>query len=120
MATSTQWGQSSGEDRRREGTRASLMRRILYHASEARASADFPDDQFIEAREGEAVSINISSGGMLLLMDWNPDINSVMRVTVPTPVNLAKIPTLAEVRWKRKSPYFNETGLYFVGLRFIF
>ena len=55
---------------------------------------------------------------MCLLMDWEPDIQVVLRVHVPMPVMMAKTPTLAEVRWRRPVPLGWE-GLYFVGLKFV-
>jgi hypothetical protein len=62
-------------------------------------------------RAGKALSLNISSGGMLVLMDQ-----------APTPVTVAETPTLAEVRWTRKMPIgkSNGQGAYFVGLKFMF
>jgi hypothetical protein len=59
---------------------------------------------------------------MLVLLDYVPAIDQVMKVYVPTPISMAEIPTLAEVRWTRRLP-FGETsgkGTYFVGLKFMF
>jgi len=67
---------------------------------------------------GTALSINVSRGGMCLLVDWVPDIQDVLRVHIPLPTTLAKMPTLAEVCWKRPVP-LSSNGLYFVGLRFV-
>jgi hypothetical protein len=71
---------------------------------------------------GKALSVNISSGGMLVLMEQAPAIEQVMKVHVPTPITVAGTPTLAEVRWTRKLPIgkSNGNGVYFVGLKFIF
>jgi len=71
---------------------------------------------------GKALSLNISSGGMLVLMDQVPTIEQVMKVYVPTPISMAETPTLAEVRWIRKLPFGkpNGNGAYFVGLKFMF
>ncbi len=54
---------------------------------------------------GRALSLNISSGGMLILMDQEPVLDQVMKVHVPTPIALAETPTLAEVRWTRRLPF---------------
>ena len=72
--------------------------------------------------QGKALSVNISSGGMLLVMQQAPGIEQVLKVHVPTPTSLAETPTLAEVRWTRKIPFgrHNGDGLYFVGLKFMF
>ncbi|HZC81127.1 MAG TPA: hypothetical protein VE222_05320, partial [Nitrospiraceae bacterium] len=50
------------------------------------------------ARQGKGLSLNVSSGGMLLLMDHQPKVNQVLRIHVPTPASMAETPTLAEVR----------------------
>ena len=71
---------------------------------------------------GRALSLNISSGGMLILMAQAPLLDQVIKVHVPTPVALAETPTLAEVRWIRKVP-FSASGSeasFFVGLKFLF
>jgi hypothetical protein len=74
------------------------------------------------ACEGKALSLNISSGGMLVLMEQAPDVNQVLKVNVPTPVTVAETPTLAEVRWARRVPFGNGIGdgPYLVGLKFMF
>jgi hypothetical protein len=71
---------------------------------------------------GKALSLNISSGGMLVLMDQAPQVQQVLKVYVPTPITIAETPTLAEVRWTRKLPFgkTNGSGPYFVGLKFMF
>ena len=97
--------------------RAALLRPILYKmiALAEEASAASP-------RSGKALSLNISSGGMLVLMDQAPTIEQGMKVYVPTPITGVEIPTLAEVRWTRKLPFGKPygNGAYFVGLQFMF
>jgi hypothetical protein len=80
------------------------------------------EGQSVPTSGGKALSLNISSGGMLILMDHAPQIEQVMKVSVPTPITLAETPTLAEVRWIRKLPFGkpNSDGAYFVGLKFMF
>jgi hypothetical protein len=58
---------------------------------------------------------------MLVLMDQPPAIEQVMKIHVPTPIHMADIPTLAEVRWAKKIPFgkSNGQGAFFVGLKFI-
>ncbi len=68
----------------------------------------------------KGLSLNISSGGMLVLMDHSPKVERVLRVHVPTPVNRAHTPTLAEVRWTRRLPFAGEKPVCFVGLKFMF
>jgi len=71
------------------------------------------------ARHGKGLSLNVSSGGMLLIMGHPPKVNQAMKIHVPTPVNIAKTPTLAEVRWTRKLPLQTFDELYFVGMKFV-
>ena len=96
--------------------RAALLRPIPYEMTAPLA------DRSASAHQGKALSVNISSGGMLLVMDQAPAIEQVMKVYVPTPITAAETPTLAEVRWTRKLPFGNNdgTGSYFVGLKFVF
>lgn len=97
--------------------RAALLRPIPYEMT-----SPVEDGQNISARGGKALSLNISSGGMLVLMDQVPDVEQVLKVYVPTPVSMAETPTLAEVRWTRKLPFgrANGSGAHFVGLKFMF
>lgn len=96
--------------------RAALLRPIPY---EMTTLADQPG---VTAINGKALSLNISNGGMLLLMDQAPDVEQVLKIYVPTPITVAETPTLAEVRWTRKLPFgrSNGNGAYFVGLKFMF
>jgi hypothetical protein len=75
----------------------------------------------LSAHSGQLLSLNISNGGMLVLMDQAPVIEQVMKVHVPTPISMAEIPTLAEVRWTKQLPFGKPTGkgAFFVGLKFI-
>jgi hypothetical protein len=70
-------------------------------------------------RQGKGLSLNVSSGGMLLMMDTQPQVNQALTIRVPTPINMAKTPTLAEIRWTRKLPFQTDDGVYFVGLKFL-
>ena len=120
MTFEENWDQTLIETQRRRSQRVPLMCCIRYHASDAYDTEEvsgFADGAMLEGREGEALSINIGSGGMLLMMNWDPEVSRVMKVEVPTPVNLAKTPTLAQVRWKQRIPYSERDMLYFVGLQ---
>jgi len=96
--------------------RVALLRPIPYEMTVP------ADDPVATTRQGRALSVNISNGGMLLLMDQAPAIEQVLKVFVPTPITMADTPTLAEVRWTRKLPFgrSNGSGTYFVGLKFMF
>ena len=96
--------------------RAALLRPIPYEMTAPM------DNRPVSAHQGKALSVNISNGGMLLVMDQAPAIEQVMKVYVPTPISAAETPTLAEVRWTRKLPFGNNDGAgsYLVGLKFVF
>jgi hypothetical protein len=123
------WPVSPSPEQHRE--RYSLMRSIPYEVTaiiEGLGLEDDDDDeetllgpQVTEGRHGNALSLNICSGGMLLLMDGAPRMESVVKLHVPTPIPTAKTPTLAEVRWVRRLPFEDggDRNLYFVGMKFI-
>lgn len=114
---STEWEWPIVDSHESHGERAALLRTILYEVS----ATDEGTGGI--AKEKRALSLNISNGGMLVLMDHAPDIKQVLKVYVPTPITRAETPTLAEVRWTRKFPFgrsANNQTAYFVGLKFIF
>ncbi|MBW8065702.1 MAG: PilZ domain-containing protein [Nitrospira sp.] len=89
-----------------------LMRPVQYQTS-----VPIGEQQAITG-QSKGLSVNVSSGGMCLLIDHAPELQSVMRVHVPMLEMKAQTPTLAEVRWVRRLP-FNRDGLYYVGLKFL-
>jgi hypothetical protein len=96
--------------------RVALLRPILYEMTVP------AQDPVGSVRQGKALSVNISSGGMLILMDQAPAVEQVLKVYVPTPTAVAETPTLAEVRWTRRLPFAktNGGGPHLVGLKFMF
>ena len=114
------WEWSVVASRQQHAERVALLRPIPYdelYDLETSLEQESPDARV--ARHGKGLSLNVSSGGMLLIMDHPPKVNQAMRIHVPTPVNIAKTPTLAEVRWTRKLPFPMFDRLYFVGLKFM-
>jgi hypothetical protein len=114
--TNTEWEWPMRDSHENHSERAALLRPIPY---EMTATIEGVAGS---APIGRALSLNISSGGMLVLMDQAPQVDQVLKVYVPTPVSVAETPTLAEVRWTRKLPFGkpNGDGAYFVGLKFMF
>src|SRR5688572_3278410 len=103
------WTVSLSPKQHRE--RYSLMRTIPYEVITAIEGPEDEDDeqQFLGPKLtvghiGKALSLNICSGGILLLMEVAPRIECVVTLRVPTPILTAETPTLAEVRWVRKIP----------------
>lgn len=110
------WEWSTIDCQKSHSERVALLRPIPYEmTSPVERSSAAPSD-------GRALSLNISSGGMLLLMDQAPEVEQVLKVYVPTPISVAETPTLAEVRWTRQLPFGKTNGNcpHFVGLKFIF
>ena len=114
--TQNEWDWPIMTNFQKHNERVALLRPIPY---EITAPVDEP---LSSNRQGRALSVNISTGGMLLLMDQAPGIAQVLKVYVPTPTAVAETPTLAEVRWTRKLPFGkgNGAGPFFVGLKFMF
>ena len=111
------WDWTIEDNNRDHSERVALLRPIPY---ELTAPLNVSHEGFV--LQGRALSLNISSGGMLVLMDREPLLDQVLKVYVPTPITHAETPTLAEVRWTRRMPFSRSTGngAYFVGLKFIF
>jgi len=116
----TNWEWPVGSSNRQHAERVALLRSIPYDMLfDMDLSLEQQSPEPRVARQGKGLSINVSSGGMLLMMDHQPKVNQVLRIHVPTPVTMAKTPTLAEVRWTRKLPFQTLDAIYFVGLQFL-
>jgi hemin uptake protein HemP len=98
----------------RHSERIELVRRIPYTVTAS------PDEDIFIDHHGSAVMINITSQGMLLMMEKAPETEQVMNVRVPTPSDPIAIPTLAEVRWTQKVAIDERDDVYLVGLKFLF
>ena len=112
----TEWNWPITDSQKSHNERAALLRPILYEMTTS------VEAQAASTHSGKALSLNISSGGMLVLMEQVPDVNQVLKVYVPTPLTVVETPTLAEVRWVRRIPFWQGTGTgpYLVGLKFMF
>lgn len=112
----TEWEWPIVDSQKSHSERAALIREIRYEMTGP------PRALPMSTQCGQALSLNISSGGMLLLMDQSPEVTQVLKVHVPTPILLAGTPTLAEVRWTKRLPLGKPsgTGMFFIGLRFMF
>ena len=116
------WEWPVAASRQQHAERVALLRPIPYdilYDYDMGTSLEEESPEPLVARHGKGLSLNVSSGGMLLIMDHPPNVNQTMRIHVPTPVTQAKTPTLAEVRWTRKLPFKTFEAIYFVGLKFM-
>lgn len=104
----------AAERNQRESERIDLVRRIPYTLTKS-----YDEDEFVD-HHGMGISVNITSQGMLLMMEEAPKTEQVMNVRVPTPSDPVAIPTLAEVRWTKRVPVDDRKEVCLVGLKFIF
>jgi hypothetical protein len=104
------WTVAPGDQQRAD--RIPLIREITYEIQ-----PDLFETEFVP-KAGKGLTLNIGSGGMLVLMDKLPKVREVLKVYVPTPISQAQTPTLAEVAWTRPLPFAPDT-LHFVGLKFV-
>lgn len=70
---------------------------------------------------GHALSLNIGPNGLLVLMDREPTVDQMMRISLPSPAPEVSVPTMADVRWIRKVPLIRGKihPVFFVGLRYM-
>ncbi len=101
---------------RRSSERLPLIRPCPYQLSRVAGGGD------IELSEGHALSINISSGGMLLFMRQAPGERQVFEVEGPSVAAKEQegIRKLVEVCWIRQIPIGADTTMHLVGIRFLF
>lgn len=83
------------------------------------AMTEWRDSDTLLFREGEALSINVSSGGMLLLMSHTPDVQQVFEVSTPRAGKEATALALVTVRWTRQTSKDSSEGLSLVGVEFL-
>jgi len=75
----------------------------------------------VELSHGFALTVNFSSGGMLLLMPEEPGERQIFEVQAPSLRTQAKSSTkLVEVCWTRQLPMGAEGSMHSVGVRFLF
>lgn len=92
--------------------------RVAFMGSCPYEISDFLGDESIAIHQGEALSMNISAGGMLLFMDQAPRVEQVFLLRVPAS-KIVKTPTLVEVCWTRAIPIEDYDKRYLVGVKFL-
>ena len=93
--------------------------RIIFMRSISFEIPSWPENERYEAQQGRALSLNVSSGGILLLIDIALDVQQILKIFVPSVLDLAQTPTLGEVRWTRPVPFHMTDRLFFAGLKFV-
>ena len=76
------------------------------------------DPSRVIANTGKGILVNISNGGMCLLIDRQFHVQDTLRIRVPTQCSEATTPTLAEVRWVKEGQ-LGQHDVYLIGLRFL-
>lgn len=82
--------------------------------------SSFPGGDEVELSQGHAVSVNLSSGGMLFLMSQVPNESQVFQVQAPSMARREATTKLVEVRWTREVRIGAEASLHLVGVKFLF
>lgn len=99
---------------RRSSERLPLIRPCPYELSRVTSGGA------VEVSQGYAVSINISSEGMLLFMPQAPGERQVFEVQVPSLAAQESRTMLVEGCWSRQIPMSADTTMHLVGVRFLF
>jgi hypothetical protein len=118
LSSSPEWLWAIKQHEGQHSDRSSCLRSIAYIQISADPSCTKQEG---DGAVGLALSLNISPKGLLILMDREPVIDQVMRISVPSPAPGVSIPTMADVRWTRKVPLMSgkTRPIFFVGLRFL-
>lgn len=81
----------------------------------------FQEEKSVVLSQGDALAVNISIRGMLLLMPQVPDLKQVSDIRVPVAVNRVSPPTVVEACWTRQGSIDDARGsMHFVGVKFLF
>ena len=96
----------------RRAERAVFMEYCPYEISESLGG------DAIAIHQGEALSVNVSKGGMLLLMDQHPPVQQVFEIQLPASTK-GKTPGRVEVCWTRQISLEDLGSRYLVGVRFL-
>lgn len=102
------------QQERRDGQRVSYIRVCPYELT-ALSGTDV-----IKLSEGRAFTINMSVGGMLLLLPQSVGERQVFEVKAPSVADEKQTTKLVEVRWTRPLPVKGHTTLHLAGVRFLF
>ena len=99
---------------RRSSARVPLVQPCPYELSTIRGT------EAMDLSRGQAFSVNVSGGGMLLLMSQAPKQKQVMEVRVPAIAGQKPKLKVAEVCWTAPVPAAEEGAMHLVGVRFLF
>ena len=116
----THWEWPVAESSQQHAERVALLQPILYDALYGiDTSHEQKSPDLLTAHKGKGLSVNVSSGGMLLLMDQSPPVQQVFEIQVPVSTT-GKTPVLVEVCWTRQISIEDSESRYLVGVKFLF
>jgi len=99
---------------RRDSDRAPSMWACPYELTQLEGSSA------VKSSRGYGYSINMSPGGMLLLLPQKVGKRQVFEVQVPSKAKKKERTKLVEVRWTQSIPVSPRVNMYLVGTRFLF
>jgi c-di-GMP-binding flagellar brake protein YcgR len=102
------------QEERRSSERVPLIQSCPYELS------TFHPAGTVDLSHGHAYTVNVSHGGMLLLMTQVPSTKQVFEVQAPAPDKPEMTLKLVEVRWTSRVPAADEGIMYLVGVKFLF
>jgi len=99
---------------RRDGSRVPSMRACPYELTKLEGS------NAVKSSKGYGYSINMSPGGMLLLLPQKVGKRQVFEVQLPSELEKQERTKLVEVRWTQSISVSPRVNMYLVGARFLF
>lgn len=105
------------QQERRESERVSRIRPCTYELSK------FSGSDTVELSEGHAFTINMSSGGMLLLLSQVVGERQVFEITAPSLADEEHTTKVVEICWTRPLPvstHITMITMQLAGVRFLF
>jgi len=101
-------------EERRDGDRVHCIRVCPYELT-AVSKTDV-----MELSEGHAFTINVSVGGVLLLLPQSVGERQVFEIKAPSIAAEQETTMLVEGRWTRPLPVRGHTTMYLAGVKFLF
>jgi hypothetical protein len=99
---------------RRDGDRAPSMWACPYELTKLEGG------DALKSSKGYGYSINVSPGGMLLLLPQKVGKRQIFEIQVPSKAKKKERTKLVEVRWTQSIPVSPRVNMYLVGTRFLF
>jgi hypothetical protein len=110
---SIEWATPPAERIRERDTRVAVMERCAF------AISQLIGEHIVAVHEGVALVLNVSSGGMLLLMSHAPEFGQHLTIGLPRGVATDDGVRLADVRWIRAVGPSGRRMKYLTGVRFL-